>query len=212
MLLALDIVDFFELLGRQPELARVIHEEARPPARARRAGARGAAGDDRPRQRGGIVMARGHFAPAEFALELAPTDQQEDRRCQQNPRSSPLRSITSIPSWRRISRGSTRSRRACAGPAESPERLYDLGGLAPQGDGRGRDRLPGAVARRAVAAEDRRRDLRCGWPRASTTGCTRPCKRIPTASPRSRRCRPPTPRPPPTSWSAPSPSSASRAR
>jgi voltage-gated potassium channel len=27
-LLALDIVDFFELLGRQPELARVIHEEA----------------------------------------------------------------------------------------------------------------------------------------------------------------------------------------
>jgi voltage-gated potassium channel len=28
-LLVLDIVDFFELLGRQPELARVIHEEAR---------------------------------------------------------------------------------------------------------------------------------------------------------------------------------------
>jgi voltage-gated potassium channel len=27
-MLALDIVDFFELLGRQPELARVIHEEA----------------------------------------------------------------------------------------------------------------------------------------------------------------------------------------
>jgi len=28
VLLALDIVDFFELLGRQPELARVIHDEA----------------------------------------------------------------------------------------------------------------------------------------------------------------------------------------
>jgi len=28
VLLTLDIVDFFELLGRQPELARVIHEEA----------------------------------------------------------------------------------------------------------------------------------------------------------------------------------------
>ena len=28
VLLALDIVDFFELLGRQPELARAIHEEA----------------------------------------------------------------------------------------------------------------------------------------------------------------------------------------
>jgi CRP-like cAMP-binding protein len=27
-LLALDIVDFFELLSRQPELARVIHDEA----------------------------------------------------------------------------------------------------------------------------------------------------------------------------------------
>jgi CRP-like cAMP-binding protein len=27
-LLTLDIVDFFELLGRQPELARVIHDEA----------------------------------------------------------------------------------------------------------------------------------------------------------------------------------------
>lgn len=27
-LLCLDIVDFFELLSRQPELARVIHEEA----------------------------------------------------------------------------------------------------------------------------------------------------------------------------------------
>jgi voltage-gated potassium channel len=41
-LLILDIVDFRELLGRQPELARIIHEEAeRRPGAAARSSARG---------------------------------------------------------------------------------------------------------------------------------------------------------------------------
>ena len=40
----------------------------------------------------------------------------------------------------------------------------------------------------------------------------RRCGLIPTASPVSRRCRPPTRALPPTNWSAPSRSSASRAR
>jgi CRP-like cAMP-binding protein len=40
-LLILDIVDFRELLGRQPELARIIHEEAeRRPGQAARSSAR----------------------------------------------------------------------------------------------------------------------------------------------------------------------------
>ena len=40
-LLSLDIVDFRELLGRQPELARIIHEEAeRRPGEAARSSAR----------------------------------------------------------------------------------------------------------------------------------------------------------------------------
>ena len=41
-LLILDIVDFRELLGRQPELARIIHEEAeRRPGEAARSSGRG---------------------------------------------------------------------------------------------------------------------------------------------------------------------------
>jgi voltage-gated potassium channel len=50
-LLSLDIVDFRELLGRQPDLARVIHEEAeRRPGEAARQAARNSARETRRRR------------------------------------------------------------------------------------------------------------------------------------------------------------------
>ena len=52
-----------------------------------------------------------------------------------------------------------------ARPGETCERLHDLGDAAPQGDGRGRHRHAGAVARRALDAEARRPTSRCRWRR-----------------------------------------------
>ena len=50
-LLSLDIVDFRELLGRQPDLARVIHEEAeRRPGEATREAVRNSARETRRRR------------------------------------------------------------------------------------------------------------------------------------------------------------------